>query len=81
MPTKKTPQQKQELAPKTGRATPKEAAKFLGISSSLLGKYARDGRIATTFAGSHRRYSWELLHAINKGEVEINGLTNQESSS
>ena len=61
--------------PTSGRARPKEAAEFLGISGSLLRAYSIDGRIPHTFAGSHRRYSWELLHKISKGEAEIEGLT------
>lgn len=67
--------QEEENYPRDGRARPKTAARFLGISESLLREFAIAKKIDHTFAGSHRRYSWELLHKIKRGEVAIEGLT------
>jgi len=61
--------------PTDGRATPAEAARFLGVSTSLLRTLAREGRIETTYAGTHRRYDWQTLHKIKRGEVDVPGLT------
>ncbi|MGI5233772.1 helix-turn-helix domain-containing protein [Actinoallomurus sp. CA-142502] len=52
---------------------PKEAADVLGITTTTLARFAREGRIDSAFKtpGGHRRYSLENLRCFQAGRAGV----------
>ncbi|WP_139193146.1 IS607 family transposase, partial [Anaerobacillus alkalilacustris] len=56
--------------------TLKEAANILGVSSSTLRRWEKEGKITSTrTSGGHRRYTTEDLSNVNKNKVKNPKMT------